>query len=589
MARASWGAVAAVLVACSGGTPPASGDAGAGVDATIDASVRDAARDATGGGPDAAPDGGITDAGGPLPPELWFEDVTLTAGVDLVRTPADGYGTLPDRMSGGVCVLDVDGEPPVDLFFAVRPADDGTRSRLYVGRDVLDYADETDARGLSDVGDAMGCLAFDADADGDDDLLVTGLGGLRLFHHEGGTFVDRSERLDVELDPRTMYMSAAAGDVDGDGDLDLAVAGFIRFDPGRFEDDEMCGPVLCTADVNAYPYAPDLLLEQRSDGTFVNATAAAPDLLRAEPGLVVAIRDLTGDRAADIYVGNDLGHSFYDRVLHRTGSGAFVDVAPSLGLAHDFRGYGIDTMGFASGDLNGDGHLEFAATSFETDPTAVFARQPDGTYADIALSVGTPALAETFRWGVALVDLDLDGDVDLFEATGHFHSDAEIETIGYVRPRDQRPNLMVNLGDGTLRAITPAEGDGLRVERSARGIAVTDLDDDGRPDIVLAPADGPAALLRNVREPTGHWLRVRLVGNPPNTAAAGARVTVRTGGRTHVRERVLGEGYLGSFDPRLFFGLAGADPVDVEVRWPSGERTTLTGISVDRDLVLEEP
>jgi hypothetical protein len=275
-------------------------------------------------------------------------------------------------------------------------------------------------------------------------------------------------------------------------------------------------------------------------------------------------------------------------VLVRDASGSYRDVAEELGLAYDWRGYGIDTMGFASGDIDGDGHADHVTTSFETDATAVFVWQPAGHYEDLAVPLGTIALRDTFRWGVALVDLDLDGDVDLFEATGHFHSDAEVEAFGYLSGREQRPNLMVNLGDGTLRAVTPATGDGMDALRASRGLAVTDLDDDGRPDVVLAPAVGAPALLRNVRPPTGHWLGVLLRGAGANREAIGARVTVRAGGRSWFRDRILGEGYLGSSDPRLFIGLPDPGSVDIEVRWPSGARTTVHGVALDAEIAISE-
>ncbi len=574
------------------------GDGGAS-EAGLDGSVpppEDGGRSADGaaGAPDGgvapAADAGAHDAGTVRPrPELWFEDVTDAAGVGFDRAAAEGYGTVPDRMSGGVCVIDVDGRAPVDLFFAMRPAGDGTRSRLFVGLGLLDYADETDARGLADVGDAMGCLVFDADQDGDDDLLVTALGGLRLFHNDGGVFSDRSDRLEVDLDPRDMYMAAAAGDVDGDRDLDVLVSGFMRFDRTRHAAGARCGPVDCLASIVAFEFIPDLLLEQRADGTFHDVAAArAPDLLLGEPGLVSAIRDLSGDGQPDLFVGNDLGYTFYDRVLHREG-GAFVDIGLGLGLAHNWRGYGIDTMGFASGDLDGDGRLDFVETSFETEATSVFFAQPDGTYADLSAEAGTTLRQSSFRWGAALVDLDLDGDPDLVEATGHFHSDAEIAEIGYRFGRAQQPNLLVNLGDGTLRAVAPSEDDGMHAARASRGIAITDLDEDGRPDVVLAPAVGRPALLRNVRPSAGRWLRVLLRGRPPNTDAAGARVIVRAGERAYVREQVLGEGYLGSFDRRLMIGVAEDGPVDVEVRWPSGTTTVVHGVGLDAQLTVAEP
>jgi hypothetical protein len=462
-------------------------------------------------------------------------------------------------------------------------------SRLYVGVSAapLAYADETAARGLADVGDATGCLAFDADGDGDEDLLVTGVGSLRLFHDTGDRFADVSSRLGVTLDAFDFYTTAAAGDLDDDGDLDLVVGGMLHVDPTGLE--VMCGPVPCAGELASFRPIPSLLLVRGADGTYVERSATlAPDLRLDEPTLVMAVRDLDRDGRVDIYVGNDLGGGYRDRVLSRDASGTFRNVAEDIGLAYNARGYGIDTMGFASGDLDGDGVLDHVATSFERDATAVFLCG-DTFCEDHAMSAGTTLLAHTFRWGVGLVDLDLDGDLDLVEATGHYYDDDETPVLGFDGRVRQPANLLPNLGDGRLRlpALDPA--DGLATARATRGLAVADLDDDGRPDVVLAPAFGPPAVLRNVHPTTGHFLRVVLRGRAPNTDAAGASVKVTWPGGSIFRVKSLGEGYLGSFDPRLLYGLPSGVPVDVDVVWPSGASSSVRGVEVDRQLVVMEP
>jgi hypothetical protein len=246
-------------------------------------------------------------------------------------------------------------------------------------------------------------------------------------------------------------------------------------------------------------------------------------------------------------------------------------------------------MGWSTGDLDGNGRLDHVVTSFETDSTAVFLCGDDAFCEDMSSTVGTTILRSTFRWGVGLVDLDLDGDLDIVEATGHYHDDAEVRAIGYLSMREQPANLMVNLGDGRIRIPPLAPEDALLVPRAMRGLAITDLDDDGQPDVVMAPALGAAALLRAVVPRRGHFLAVHLVGRAPNTDAAGARVWVRADARVWQRERSLGEGFLGNFDPRLFFGVDHPGPVDVEVRWPSGVRSRLTRVAVDGTVEMREP
>jgi len=377
-----------------------------------------------------------------------------------------------------------------------------------------------------------------------------------------------------------MYTSAAAGDVDGDGDVDLLVAGMVRFDRANLPP----GCETCGGKVDVHEPIANLLLLREGE-RYRADEALAPELALAEPTLAVSITDLDGDGAVDIYVGNDLGAYFFDRALVRGPDGVYRDAYLAVGLGHDASGYGIDTMGFSSADVDGDGQIDHVATGFAGDPTALFLCRHDGfCEPQPGARSGTEALADSFRWGAALVDLDLDGRPDLVEATGHIWTDAELREVG---ARDQRPNLMWNAGGRFERVDAPA-GDGRATPRSTRGVAVTDLDSDGRPDVVLAPAVGRPALLRNAAAPSLAPLVVALEGQPPNTGALGARVTVRAGSVTRVQDRRAGEGYLGSFSPRLFFAVPD-EPARVEVRWPSGETSVVEDAARGGAVTVREP
>ena len=508
--------------------------------------------------PDAASDGGV-DAGTRAP--ATFE---VAAQLDVPRPMPEGYDHLVARLGGGVCALDADGAPPLDLFFPARSGE----SRLLLGRGDFAY----EARTI-DAGDALGCLAFDADLDGDTDLLVTGVGTIRLLLREGDAFVP-SSLIDPAVGARDVYASAAAGDVDGDGDVDVVVAGFLDATDVPTGD---CDPFPCAVLVSELPYLPNRVFLREGDA--YRELADPGPLAADEPTLALGITDVDGDGRTEVYVGNDAGDTIRDRVLRWDGS-AFADVSFDTGMAHDAAGHGIDTMGWTTGDVDGDLRMDHAVSPFEGYHTPVFVCGDDGWCEDRGRALGTWRAADTFRWGNALADLDLDGDVDLLEACGHVFTAAEGERGGFPVAHEQPPSLFVNEGDalvfGSLDLPSVA----------GRGLSVADLDDDGRLDFVISTSRGPATIVRSRAE--GHFLRVRLEGPPENPDAIGATVVARSDGAAFVRRRVAGEGFLGSFDPRLHFGLPTGAPVELEVEWPSGERTTASA-AADSETTLRHP
>jgi len=149
----------------------------------------------------------------------------------------------------------------------------------------------------------------------------------------------------------------------------------------------------------------------------------------------------------------------------------------------------------------------------------------------------------------------------------------------------QAPTFYENVGGGRLELRVFPPGDALAQLGTTRGLALADLDDDGRLDVIMAPARGEPRVLRNVRPPVGHWLRVRLEGQ-----CAGARLEISWDGGRVIRAHPIGEGFMGNFDPRVHVGLpAGVARVDVRVEWPSGAVSTHEDLVVDREITLAAP
>jgi len=150
------------------------------------------------------------------------------------------------------------------------------------------------------------------------------------------------------------------------------------------------------------------------------------------------------------------------------------------------------------------------------------------------------------------------------------------------------------------REATGRAGPDLATPRSARGLAVADMDDDGDPDVLIVDMDGPPRLLENRSARRGRWISVRTVGRAGRAAERaegdsnrdgyGARVRVTAAGRTWLREVRATQGLYSSHDPRLLFGLGDVASVDaVEVLWPGGRRSRIEHPPLDALLVVDEP
>ena len=129
----------------------------------------------------------------------------------------------------------------------------------------------------------------------------------------------------------------------------------------------------------------------------------------------------------------------------------------------------------------------------------------------------------------------------------------------------------------------------LRVDLSL-GVAVGDIDNDGRIDVIVTSLEGPIELWRNVSPAANHWLLVQLVGPKSNRGGIGARVEVVTASGRQYNTASAGVGYGSSSDPRVHFGLGKQAAVKtLTVTWPSGKTATLRGVAADKVLVVREP
>ena len=171
---------------------------------------------------------------------------------------------------------------------------------------------------------------------------------------------------------------------------------------------------------------------------------------------------------------------------------------------------------------------------------------------------------------------------------GHVYPQLDGAKLGASAPYRQRKLLYRNLGDGTFEELADRAGPAFLEERVSRGLAMGDLDNDGRVDLVINDLDGSPMVLRN-EAAGGHWLQVRLVGAGGNTDAIGAVIQVTTGEHRQLRNIRSGTSYLSQDDFRQHFGLGDASVVDsVVVTWPDGSTTERENVAANQLLVVEQ-
>jgi hypothetical protein len=527
-----------------------------------------------------------------------FRDITRESGITFEHHAAPEKKFIVESMSGGLALFDYDNDGRLDIYFVdsltVDTAGDPqkARSALYRNLGSLKFADVTDKAGVGHPGWGMGACTADVDGDGWEDLYVTAIGGSTLYrNNHDGTFSDVTARAGV----RVPGWSAGCGfaDYDRDGDLDLFVSRYVKVDLQQlpqFGKDKTCQyrgvPVQCGP--RGLPGESDFLF--RNDGGLRFTEVADQAGVRDSGGLFglgVGWFDYNEDGWLDLFVANDSGANF---LYVNQKNGTFKESAFPLGAAVSQDGAEQGNMGVALGDYDNSGRFSMFVTTFSEEYYAL--RRHEGPhFNDVSFRAKTAAVSLPFvGWGTAFFDYDNDTLLDLIAVNGHVYPQLDKVKMGASAGYRQRKLLYHNRGDGTFDEVAAKFGTVMTEERVSRGLAVGDLDDDGRLDVVINDLDGSPQVLHNEMIGTGNWLLVRLKGRGMNTGAIGAVVIARTGQVAQKRLVQSGSSYISQEDKRLHFGLGKAAQVDsIEVLWPDGKTTKRENVKANQLIEIVQP
>ena len=524
-------------------------------------------------------------------------DITGSTGIEFDHLSSPEQKYIVESMSGGIALIDYDRDGWPDIYFTNAQSVDmalagkKARSALYHNNHNGTFTDVTEKAGVGYPCWAMGAAVGDYNNDGWPDLLVTCFGRVVLYRNNGdGTFTDVTRQSGLSSDSG-WATGAAFGDYDNDGWVDLFVSHYVALSLGNLPSfgsmktckyhgiDVQCGP-------KGLNGSPDSLYHNNADGTFTDVSQkAGVDDPQNRFGLTAVWSDFNNDGRLDLFVTND-GQPNY--LYRNDGDGHFTDVAYLAGVAVNQDGAEQANMGLAVGDYLHTGLFSIAITHFNDEYMALFRNDGKMSFSDVSYASGiAPATTPYVGWGDAFFDFDNDGWPDLFLVNGHVYP--QVDSLDITAKYREPGLLFLNQRDGTFKNISNLVGPAIQIPQVSRGVAVADLFNDGRLEIVIENLKGGPTILQPQGGPANHWISFALEGTKSNRLALNARVKAIAGDLVQTGEVLSGGSYLSQNDLRIHFGLGSKEHVDrVEILWPDGKMEVRSNLAADRSYTVKE-
>ena len=521
-------------------------------------------------------------------PAAGFVNVARQAGVTFVHnTGAFGKRFLPETMGPGCAFIDYDNDGAPDILLVNGSDFPGhkakrTTMKLYRNDGKGNFTDVTAKAGLAVEVYGMGAAIGDYDNDGWDDIYITALNESRLFHNEhNGTFRDVTKSSGT--DNPGYGASAAWLDYDKDGKLDLFVTNYVKWTEK--------GDLYCTLDgrnksyctPEAYKGDTCRLYHNLGGGRFEDVTQKSGIYDPTSKALGVAIIDYDLDGWPDLAVSNDTERN---KLYRNNRNGTFTEQGIQAGIAFSEDGVARGAMGIDVADFDRSGFPSLAIGNFSNQMMGLYHNEGNRFFIDIApaSSIGRASLL-SLTFGLFFFDYDLDGMEDIFAANGHIEPE-----IARIQPQvtfSQTPHLFRNAGGGRYEDVGKKLG--FTGKLVARGAAHGDIDNDGRPDILLVTNGGPAYLYRNATGTTLNAIRIQTVGTRSNRNGIGATLKMQSANGSGWQMVRSGSSYCSQSELTVTFGLGRALQADsVEITWPSGQKDTLRNLKANQSYTIEE-